>query len=393
MAPGTLDYAASYFKYKIPTPIRGEPDHKSLKRLKKELRSNASSVETDLGGGNHGYLGLLKKDEDYNATPDTQPFLPPTCPSPLTISQDSTPTQALELKEQHKEQKRLYLECKNVEKALLRHVQEAIEDCYIEPLVNEYTNLLTHDIPAVLEYLTYNFGKVRSEEVTEKEIEVMAMSWQPQDSLVLLTKPIENLQSLAKEAGIPYSDMQLLHKGLTIARNTRDFEYALTMWETLLEEDKTWLKFKTHFHEAQLALKRIRCPTMQQAGYHHANSLVMQIRSDMQENMQTRDIQMLAMLNAVTPPPSDSCSTSGTSDTSQTSEINHTANYTTDQTQLEILKLLKELSQSMKNNRPQRRFGRKAPDNKVIPPRNDLSKHCWTHGKGNHSSAECRIRA
>ena len=82
----------------------------------------------------------------------------------------------------------------------MRHVQEAIEDCYIEPLVNEYTNLLTHDIPAVLEYLTYNFGKVRSEEVTEKETEVMAMSWQPQDSLVLLIKPIENLQSLSKEA-------------------------------------------------------------------------------------------------------------------------------------------------------------------------------------------------
>ena len=114
MAPGTLDYAASYFKYKIPTPIRGEPDHKSLKRLKKELRSNASSVETDLGGGNHGYLGLLEKDEDYDAIPDTQPFAPPTCPSPLTTSQDSTPMQALELKEQHKEQKRLYLECKNV---------------------------------------------------------------------------------------------------------------------------------------------------------------------------------------------------------------------------------------------------------------------------------------
>ena len=107
-----------------------------------------------------------------------------------------------------------------MEKALLRHIQEAIEDSYIEPLVNEHTNLLTHDIPAVLEYLTCNFGKVRSEEVTEKETEVMAMSWQPQDPLALLTRPIENLQSLAKEAGIPYSDMQLLQKGLTIARNT-----------------------------------------------------------------------------------------------------------------------------------------------------------------------------
>ena len=71
MAPGTLDYAASYFKYKIPTPIRGEPDHKSLKRLKKELRSNASSVETDLGGGNHSYLALVLTNAVCNTIPDT----------------------------------------------------------------------------------------------------------------------------------------------------------------------------------------------------------------------------------------------------------------------------------------------------------------------------------
>ena len=53
MEPGILDYTVSYFKCKIPTPIRGEPTHKALKRLIKELRENASSVETDLGGGNN----------------------------------------------------------------------------------------------------------------------------------------------------------------------------------------------------------------------------------------------------------------------------------------------------------------------------------------------------
>ena len=45
-----IDYATSYFKYKRPIPIQGAPSNKSLKRLKAELRANASSVETDLGG-------------------------------------------------------------------------------------------------------------------------------------------------------------------------------------------------------------------------------------------------------------------------------------------------------------------------------------------------------
>ena len=59
MVSNTIDYASSYFKYKTPTPICSKPIHKSLKRLKLELKANASSVETDLGGGDHGYLGLV----------------------------------------------------------------------------------------------------------------------------------------------------------------------------------------------------------------------------------------------------------------------------------------------------------------------------------------------
>ena len=52
MTAANIDYAASYFKFKKATPIQG-----ALKRLKAELRANTSSVETDLGGGDHDYLG------------------------------------------------------------------------------------------------------------------------------------------------------------------------------------------------------------------------------------------------------------------------------------------------------------------------------------------------
>ena len=51
MEPGAIDYAFPYFKYKISTPIRGEPTNKTLKRLQMELQANVSSVETDLGKG------------------------------------------------------------------------------------------------------------------------------------------------------------------------------------------------------------------------------------------------------------------------------------------------------------------------------------------------------
>ena len=71
MPTGTVDYTSSYFKYKTPTLIRGEPTNKALKRLKLELQSNASSVETNLEGGNHSYLGLILIDEEYTLIPRT----------------------------------------------------------------------------------------------------------------------------------------------------------------------------------------------------------------------------------------------------------------------------------------------------------------------------------
>ena len=90
MTIGTIDYASSYFKYKTPTPIHGEPTHKSLKRLKLELQANASSVKIDLGGGNHSYLGLVLTDEEYVLIPNTQPFIAPNYPPPLVIPANTT---------------------------------------------------------------------------------------------------------------------------------------------------------------------------------------------------------------------------------------------------------------------------------------------------------------
>ena len=120
----------------------------------------------------------------------------------------------------------------------------------------------------------------------------MAMTWQPSEPIVLLTRPLENLQKLAKQANIPFTDNQILEKGLTLIRRTRDFEYALTMWEEKSEGNKTWKEFKTHFHEAQLRLKQIRGPNMQHAGYHHANALASNITSSLQTQLQEQNNQI-----------------------------------------------------------------------------------------------------
>ena len=60
-----VDNPSAYFPYSTPTPVQGEPNYKTLKRLKYVLRANASSVNSDLGDGDHGYLGLVLSDQEY----------------------------------------------------------------------------------------------------------------------------------------------------------------------------------------------------------------------------------------------------------------------------------------------------------------------------------------
>ena len=107
MTVGAVDYAASYFKYKTPTPIQGAPTKKTLKRLKQELQANASSVESDLGGGDHGYPGIVLTDVEY-ATISAMPFVAPHYPAALVIPRGTDQVQALNLCEQHKEDTRAY---------------------------------------------------------------------------------------------------------------------------------------------------------------------------------------------------------------------------------------------------------------------------------------------
>ena len=149
-----VDYVALYFKYKTPTQIHVAQTNKALKRLKAELRANASSVEADLGGGNYGYLGLVLTDAEYTGTASHPPlFAASNYPIPLHIPPGASQIDALTIQHIHTEQTRTYYKSKNVEKALQRHIRNAIEDKYLEMLVNEDTKLIQEDIPIVLSYL------------------------------------------------------------------------------------------------------------------------------------------------------------------------------------------------------------------------------------------------
>ena len=98
-----VDYVATYFPHKIPTKIQGQLNNTNFRRLETELHANASSIDSQLGGGDYGYLSLVKMDAEYLAIIGAHN----TCialayPGPLIIPPTAIAVEAVVLREQHR---------------------------------------------------------------------------------------------------------------------------------------------------------------------------------------------------------------------------------------------------------------------------------------------------
>ena len=84
MTSTNINYVETYFEYPTLTRIHGAPTYDTLKTLKDQLKANATSVTSDLGGGNHGHLGLVLDAPEY-VNVSVVPYVRPLHPGNLRI--------------------------------------------------------------------------------------------------------------------------------------------------------------------------------------------------------------------------------------------------------------------------------------------------------------------
>ena len=92
------------------------------------MQANSSSKKIDLGGRNYMCLRSDLVCIEHVSISNATPFILHSCLLPLVLLFTAILIELLELKYVHSECKILCLECKNVEKSLLWHIQEAIEE-------------------------------------------------------------------------------------------------------------------------------------------------------------------------------------------------------------------------------------------------------------------------
>lgn len=129
------------FKHKTLTRIHGEPDYPALKKLQDEVCANASKIQSDLGGGNHGHLGLTMRPPAYALVSPT-PYIRPPHPGVLTIPPRATTRQETGLREDHKKATVLFQATANLDTTLKLQIGNALDNNYIDNLRDRTANTL-----------------------------------------------------------------------------------------------------------------------------------------------------------------------------------------------------------------------------------------------------------
>ena len=253
----------------FPTPITkimGKPNYESLKNLKDQLKANAASIPTTLGGGNHGYLGLILSPAAY-ATITANQFIKPVYPRQLPyVPAGTNAANTSTIVRRHTEDLRQWREFKNVNTVLKNQLLSALDDIYVRALKDRHVRYMNQSIRTILTHLFDNYSNITPLELKDNNTKMRA-TWDPNSPFDCLIKQIEDSQDYADDGGQPYTAEQLLCIAYTLVFKTGLYFKDCKVWNAHPTPERTWDNFKTHFLNAQRLQGDQMCTT-KQAGFH-----------------------------------------------------------------------------------------------------------------------------
>jgi hypothetical protein len=100
MKYATVDDDIASFPHPVLPTVQGEPDYQNIHATRKFLQANSRAINTHLGGGTLGQLGLIILDESYDRiapTTDDTPTLwtSPQAPRRASVNKNGTVAQLI----------------------------------------------------------------------------------------------------------------------------------------------------------------------------------------------------------------------------------------------------------------------------------------------------------
>ena len=404
------NYRTAYFQYPTLDKIHGQPTLDTILYLQKQIKINAQSVPTTLGGGQLGYLALVLPATSYDAIPnaarfqrppDPGPFIVQTRTPPTTRNTQATPIQitaavVAQQKSAWDESKRIFNECQAVEQVLRQQIIEAIEPEYLEPLRDQYTEMVNDDIPTIFEHLLTTYGEVSDEDLLDWDSDMKSYTYDPAKSVDDVFNKLRKHQELASLMGNPMTEKQQTTIAYSIFNKTNIFKQNLIKWNRKSLADKTLINFTKHMRSAWNELNKVGALTINNSSINSANMLqditsnqeaiAEDLRLTLANQLQTSIAEAMAVFQCQQPPPPAAAVTDDTN-----SSLNSAVSSVTMDTLLNTINELKREVTALKNTPTPT----PANPNKDINPRTGKKwrRYCWTHGCCTHHGSSCNNKA
>jgi hypothetical protein len=189
------DVIASSPHLVLPT-VQGEPDYQTIHVTRKFLQANSRAIDTHLGGGTLGHLGLIISDAAYAMIAPTTVAGPtlwtsPHAPGRAPANMDGTAAQISAARHIWEEDVQTYRTFTSVQPALKKQIISVFESMYLDILNDNmvgYANISARDM---LDHLFETYGNIAAVDL-EINFEHMRRAWDPQQPVESFFKQIQD---------------------------------------------------------------------------------------------------------------------------------------------------------------------------------------------------------
>jgi hypothetical protein len=273
------------FPHPILPTVEGEPDYQTIHATRKFLQANSRAIDTHLGGGTLGHLGLIISDASYAmiAPPTAEEptlWVTPNAPGRAPATMDGTAAQISAARHIWEEDVQTYRTYTSVQEALKNQIISVFEPMYLDILNDNMVGYSNISAREMLDHLFETYGNITAVDL-EINFEHMRRAWDPQQPVETLFKQIQDCADYSEAGSVPIGHSQQIKVGYAKIFATGHFMSTCRRWNEKPSAKKTWTHFKSHFAAAHRQHKQMQGESTATAGYHSANAAMTQNEDQM----------------------------------------------------------------------------------------------------------------
>lgn len=254
------------FPYVSLTPIDGKPTNTTLQVLQRQLYTNARSVPSPRGGGNHGHLAMVLSAPDYLLRTGV-PFIVPVHPGPPPEATGTSATIAVAIRNYNDALADVTL-YNSLSAALTSQILTAVNASFLSALEDPDFGFGDITPLTMLNHLRAEYGTMTPEEL-ERNRSALSEPWNFDNPIEDLWAKLANIQRVAALGGVPIPEITIVTLTLAMIETTGLLATTTEKFRLRPTSDWTIALFKSEFLLGNK--ERVRRLTAGAAGFHGAH--------------------------------------------------------------------------------------------------------------------------